>query len=191
MKNFDLAKKIKELRSRKGYSQDELAEYSQLSLRTIQRIENGETEPRGDTLKRLANALNVTPDEMIDWAEQEDKGYLAFLNLSALGFIAFPLLGIIIPLALWLLKKGKIKYVDDAGKSVINFQITWCIIAFIVYVWFVVTTLLHLNTFNLSDLPKFIIVGLYLINLILIVFNTIRSLKAKKVIYQPAIPFLR
>ena len=69
MKNFDLAKKIKELRSRKGYSQDDLAEYSQLSLRTIQRIENGETEPRGDTLKRLAKALNVTPDEMIDWAE--------------------------------------------------------------------------------------------------------------------------
>lgn len=41
MKNKILAKKVKELRKRKGYSQEELAEKSGLSLRTVQRIENG------------------------------------------------------------------------------------------------------------------------------------------------------
>jgi transcriptional regulator with XRE-family HTH domain len=41
MKNKILAKKGKELRKRKGYSQEELAEKSGLSLRTVQRIENG------------------------------------------------------------------------------------------------------------------------------------------------------
>jgi transcriptional regulator with XRE-family HTH domain len=46
MKNAELAKKIKELRARKGLSQDELATASQLNLRTIQRIESGETEPK-------------------------------------------------------------------------------------------------------------------------------------------------
>lgn len=43
MKNKELAQKIKSLRNRKGFSQEELAEKTGLSLRTIQRIENGET----------------------------------------------------------------------------------------------------------------------------------------------------
>ena len=65
MSNKKLQKKVKELRARTGYSQELVAEKSGLSLRTIQRIENGETEPHGETLKRLAIALNVTPEELI------------------------------------------------------------------------------------------------------------------------------
>jgi len=49
-------------------------------LRTIQRIEGGETEARGDTLQRLARALDVTPNELIDWTENEDKGFLVVLK---------------------------------------------------------------------------------------------------------------
>ncbi len=47
MERSDLAKRVKELRTKKGLSQEQLAEASGLSLRTIQRIENGETLPRG------------------------------------------------------------------------------------------------------------------------------------------------
>lgn len=66
MSKSELSKRVKELRSRKGLSQEQLAEISGLSLRTIQRIENGETEPRGETLKRLMNALEVAPDDLMD-----------------------------------------------------------------------------------------------------------------------------
>lgn len=45
MKNTELAQKIKELRTRKGLSQEKLAETAQINLRTVQRIEAGETEP--------------------------------------------------------------------------------------------------------------------------------------------------
>ncbi|WP_316816746.1 helix-turn-helix domain-containing protein [Pedobacter nyackensis] len=124
MKNTELAKKIKELRTRKGLSQDELAIASQLNLRTIQRIESGETEPRGDTLKRMAKALEVTSDELIDWAEEEDPTMLMFLNISALSFIVFPILGVIIPLVLWVSKKNKIKNLNTTGKRLLNFQIS-------------------------------------------------------------------
>jgi len=61
MKSTALANKVKELRTSKGLSQEELAVRSQLSLRTVQRIEGNETEPRGDTLKRLSTALSVPP----------------------------------------------------------------------------------------------------------------------------------
>ena len=66
MENEKLAQRVKELRKLKGLSQDELAKNSGLSLRTIQRVENGETEPTGETLKRISSALDVTPNELID-----------------------------------------------------------------------------------------------------------------------------
>ncbi len=43
--NKATALRIKELRSRKGFSQEKLADETGLNIRTIQRIENGETEP--------------------------------------------------------------------------------------------------------------------------------------------------
>lgn len=51
---------IKQLRKSKGLSQENLSDKSGLSLRTIQRIENGETIPRGDSLNRIANAMDVS-----------------------------------------------------------------------------------------------------------------------------------
>lgn len=200
MKNIDLAKKIKELRSRKGISQDELATIAQLNLRTVQRIESGETEPRGDTMKRLANALQVTPDELIDWAEEEDPIMLMFLNVSALSFIAFPLLGVIIPLVLWMSKKDKIKTFNTTGKKLLNFQISWCIAIFSIYIIYFIASTFRLKLFPFyisilslrgNELLIALIPVLYVLNLVIIVFNAIRSFKNKAVIYQPAITFLR
>jgi len=131
MKNKNLAKRVKELRRKRGFSQDKLTEDSGLSLRTIQRIENGEAEPRGDTIKRLANALNVTPDDLIDWTILKDKSYLKAINLSTLTFIVFPILGIILPLIMWISKKDKIEGVSKLGKDIINFEITWSVCLFL------------------------------------------------------------
>ena len=194
MKNIELAKKIKELRTRKGFSQDELAETAQINLRTVQRIESGETEPRGDTLKRLAHALNVTPDELIDWAEQEDKGFLVFLNLSAFSFIAFPLLGIIVPLTLWFLKKDKIKGLNETGKRLINFQISWCLLFFLLYAIPISAVLFHWHfDIDVTGMASalLIVVFLYATNGIYIIVNSYRSYKGKKVFYKPALRLLR
>lgn len=192
MKNSDLALKIKELRTRKGLSQEELAKNCGLSLRTIQRIENGETEPRGDTLQRIAIALGVAPDELIDWAEQEDNSILVLLNLSALSYIAFPILGIVVPLAIWLLKKGKIKNLDYTAKKLINFQISWSIILFLIYLIFFGSILgnfrfLHMRVESII----LVIASMYIFNGVIIVINSIRSGNNQSVSYQPAIPFLK
>lgn len=55
--------RISETRKGKGLTQEELAEQAQLSLRTVQRIENSESEPRGKTLSLLCNALNLNVEE--------------------------------------------------------------------------------------------------------------------------------
>jgi len=52
------AKKIKRWREDRGWSQDHLAEAADLSLRTVQRIENGEGASR-DSVMALAAAFNV------------------------------------------------------------------------------------------------------------------------------------
>lgn len=53
--------------------------------------------------------------------------------LSALGFLFFPILGIIIPLVFWILKKDKIRNVNEVGKAIFNFEMTWCIVFFFVF----------------------------------------------------------
>ncbi|MGH1387480.1 helix-turn-helix domain-containing protein [Kordia sp.] len=57
MKQPQLGKKISELRLAKGFTQTELAEKCNLSLRTIQRIEATEVTPRSYTLKLLFKNL--------------------------------------------------------------------------------------------------------------------------------------
>ncbi|WP_321308966.1 helix-turn-helix transcriptional regulator [Marinifilum fragile] len=56
-----ISSNIKDIRINKKLSQEDLSEKSGLSLRTVQRLENGESVPRGDTLRRLADALKL-PD---------------------------------------------------------------------------------------------------------------------------------
>ncbi|MBL4560032.1 MAG: hypothetical protein COC06_07995 [Bacteroidales bacterium] len=72
MRKEKLAQGVKELRKNKGLSQEELAKNSGLSLRTIQRVENGETEPTGETLKRISTVLDLTPNELINWESKKE-----------------------------------------------------------------------------------------------------------------------
>mgnify|MGYP001578655472 CR=1 FL=1 len=61
-----LGKRIKELRKRKGWSQQKLAEKSILSFNTITRIERGIVDsPTLKTLLKLADALSVSLDELV------------------------------------------------------------------------------------------------------------------------------
>lgn len=57
MKN--IGKRITEERKIKGLTQEELAEKAKLNLRTIQRIENNENEPRDKTLQLVFEALEI------------------------------------------------------------------------------------------------------------------------------------
>lgn len=195
MENKVLAQRIKETRKIKGMSQEQLSEESGISLRTIQRIEKGETKPRGDTLKRLSQALNTSPDELLDWRKRADRGFQTFLNLSGLFFLLHPVLGVVIPLALWVLKKDKIKWVDRDGKKLLNFMITnACIYFFTAGFIF-----LNMEFFKLPILPfkyvflvTVIIIFIYYANIcIQIVVNSFRTYKELEPKYLISFKILR
>ncbi|MDG2073883.1 MAG: helix-turn-helix transcriptional regulator [Polaribacter sp.] len=59
MKQPELGKRISELRKEKGLTQEELVEKCNINVRTIQRIEAGEVNPRSYTIKTILNVLDV------------------------------------------------------------------------------------------------------------------------------------
>ena len=64
MDNWDysaIGKRIKILRKKKGYTQQELADILGKSLRTVQKYETGEIEVSSSVVNQLANELDTTP----------------------------------------------------------------------------------------------------------------------------------
>ena len=59
---------VRRLRERRALSQRELAARAKLSVTTVNRIETRQRKPIPRTVRRLAEALGVTPEELL--AEQ-------------------------------------------------------------------------------------------------------------------------
>lgn len=54
---------IKKLRQKRGYTQEEMAELLQISLRQYVRIDNEYTIPRADIFKKLIKVLKMNNEE--------------------------------------------------------------------------------------------------------------------------------
>lgn len=194
-----IAEKIKQTRTQKGFSQEKLAEKTNLSLRTIQRVENGKSDPRGNTIIRIADALNVTVDTFIDSQKEENKRYLASLHVSAFSFLLFPLLGIILPLLLWISKKSQIKRLTSQAKKLLSFQITWTIvlctglIGSFFWVNYKIGAMSDISPSIVDEIyfPIYFFIGsLYMYNLFIITYNVLRVSAGKNVWYKPKINFM-
>jgi transcriptional regulator with XRE-family HTH domain len=61
-----IAKNIKKYRDKLGISQDKLSKLAGVTLHTIAKIETGSTpDPRIETLRKIADALGVSVDDLI------------------------------------------------------------------------------------------------------------------------------
>jgi len=61
-----IAKNIKKYRDKLGISQDKLSKMAGVTLHTIAKIETGSTsDPRIETLRKIADALGVSVDDLI------------------------------------------------------------------------------------------------------------------------------
>ena len=124
--------KIKQLRTSKGISQELLADNSGISLRTIQRIESGNSVPRLYTLKILAEHLNVSIEELTITDQEPIKmvygtdeiSTIRLINASGLLVIILPVINIFISLAISRTKKMNEVAVDTV-KRIISFQVAW------------------------------------------------------------------
>ncbi len=190
MNTSTIGSRLKQIRTQKGYSQEQLADLTKLSIRTIQRIENGETSPRGDSLQRLCRALEIAPEALIDWQLTEDPAVERLLTLTQCSFLVFPLLSIIIPMGIWVLQKDKVKGINEMGKAIVNFQISWNLTFFLVA--FLVAFLKIVHVFSLPPSYFLASIGLfYLYNFGVIMWNFKRLVPSNGTWYKPSLPLIR
>ncbi|MDO5981170.1 helix-turn-helix domain-containing protein [Flavivirga spongiicola] len=180
--------KIKEVRKRKGLSQEELADLAKVNLRTIQRIENNDNEPRGKTLLLICEVLDINAEGILDYGKKSDKHYMMYFQLSVLSFLIIPTGNIIIPFILWMTKKDKIIGLKNAGANLLNFQIIWTFIAFTILIIAAFLKVIHLEigpgNFILSI---YIFAVLYPLNIILPIIFAIKIKKGKTGKFYPNI----
>jgi uncharacterized Tic20 family protein len=194
MNQPDLGLKIAELRQLKGLTQEKLAEYCEVSTRTIQRIEAGEVEPRAFTRNSLSNSL------AFDFGRENTDNqslWLALLHLSSVVCIVF------IPLLLWSWKKDQSYKIDRQGRDVLNFQITIMLVLFATALTLIIAPSVYLMVQGLDRdpgsllgnlftvLPPLPILLLALFTTYQAVVNTVRALSEKPIHYPLSIPFVK
>jgi transcriptional regulator with XRE-family HTH domain len=172
---------IKEHRLNKGLTQEELAEKTGISVRTIQRIENNEGDPRSHTLHLLAEALGIDFD-LIKKGEKnekepttlaESKFWLPLLHLSALFLTLIP------TLLIWFYKKDQIDRVREHGIDLINFQLSMLMLI-------VPAAML---AFLVITIPILVFIGIISTGLILL--NTLKVMNNQSYTYPYLIKFLK
>jgi len=67
-----LGRRIRELRKRKGLTQEQLAELIGIEPRNLLKIENAHTFPRAQTLQNLTKFLNCSPAELFNFEHLND-----------------------------------------------------------------------------------------------------------------------
>jgi uncharacterized Tic20 family protein len=140
-----IAKKIIHYRKLKGVTQETLAEVTGLNVRTIQRIESGEVDPRLYTLKSIADALDVNLEELLPEPTQHELNQIAVLHITPAGFFLFPLIGnVLLPFIFWMLKREEVNGINKHGKDILNGQLTYSIVISIIFgiqVAFIIATM--------------------------------------------------
>jgi len=181
-----LAERIRQRRIQKGYSQEYLAESAKISIRTLQRIEGGQTQPQGHTLMALANALDLAIEDLMDFTKKNDRSILHLINLSALSYFVLPLGNIILPLIIWIMYKDRVEGVNRFGKRQIFIQIGLSMTTFLAIVTSAYLIMLDTGIVcvNFDSLPGFAylsIFSFYIINAIYIATVFFLILKNKQV----------
>ncbi|GGD16052.1 DUF4870 domain-containing protein [Flavobacterium orientale] len=138
---------------------------------------------------------------------QNEKNTAVAIHLSSLAKYLIPFAGIIVPIIIWQSKKNESQFVDENGKSVINFNLSLLvysiIIAIIFGIFFIdsIVELIHYEDQGIDVTPVklitvAIITGLVLIvwsitEFILILIGTIKAGNGEVYKYPITIPFLK
>lgn len=64
----ELAQRLRMKRAQMGYSQEKLAELSNLSVMAISNYENAKASPNARSLCALCDALETTPNFLLGWS---------------------------------------------------------------------------------------------------------------------------
>jgi transcriptional regulator with XRE-family HTH domain len=167
---------IKELRTKKGITQEDLAAKTDISVRTIQRIESGEVDARAYTLQSIAAALEVEYEILAgsetaadEAQDKETNTWVPILHLSGLLLLIIP------PIIIWILKRDKVRNIRKHAIDIMNFQLSM--------------TLYLIPCALFSILPILILLALF--SQAVIIVNTVKVVGHQSYKYPLSIRFLK
>lgn len=118
MKQPELGASIARLREQQEMTQEQLAEACQINVRSVQRIESGDTMPRSSTTRKMSAIFGT---RVAGSASAENTKWLLLMHLSSV----LPV--VIFALIIWFWKRDEDSRIDYQGIDVINFQISLCL----------------------------------------------------------------
>ena len=89
---------LKEIRVKHGYSQEGLAQITGVGLRTIQRIENGSSAPRIQTVQKIAEGLGMDIESINFSIDKHEYKTVKRITVISCLLFANPFLGILVTL---------------------------------------------------------------------------------------------
>ncbi len=185
MDNPSLAESLKYHRKIMGFSQEELSNKTNVTVRTIQRIEKSEVNPHLKTIKLLAVALEIEVNDLLplDNPKEESikKKWLLLLHATPLLGVFLPPSNVLIPLFLWIHKRDDNPIYYKHGVKVINFQITA----------FILVLLSFVSLVTIEKWGFFIFIFTMPICVGIVIFNIVYVLQKEKCYYPLSIPFLK
>ena len=176
---------IKTIRERKHLTQEELAEQSGLSVRTIQRIEAGQ-KPKGHTAKVLAQTLDLDVSLLSKSHKTIDTinySLVKWINLSSAFVCYIPLFNIILPLIL----SRYYKQHNHLTKRIITLQILWSILSTLA---FFIAGFLKLSFALHHQTGLWVAIIFIIINLIIILVNSAHIDKNKTLYFKLNFSFI-
>ncbi|MER3376293.1 MAG: serine hydrolase [Allomuricauda sp.] len=184
MNNTSIGERLKYQRKIKGYSQEELSHRTNVTVRTIQRIEGEEVSPHLNTIKLLAAALELEVSDLMPIQNPKEetikKKWLLLMHATPLLGIFLPLFNVLIPLFLWIHKREDNPIYNEHGIKVINFQITTLLLAVLSFI----------SLLTIEKWGFIIFVSAMPICIAIIIFNIIYVVQKGKCYYPFSIPFL-
>lgn len=127
-------KKIAEIRKQKGFTQEELADRSQITVRTIQRMEAGANTPQSFTLKAIAKALEVDYEMLLSREEPavqpatgDIRHFMILFNISCFSYIVVPWVHCLVPMYILKKRKGLPAEAVQYCRTIIRRQVYWVI----------------------------------------------------------------
>ncbi|WP_396173323.1 DUF4870 domain-containing protein [Flavobacterium sp.] len=138
---------------------------------------------------------------------QDEKTTAALLHLSAFAKYLIPFAGIVVPLIIWQTKKHQSQYIDENGKSVLNFHLSILVysivIAIIVGIFFLNSIIGYIQLENAGqevvpvDLITLAIIGVAVLGIwtiaefILIILGSLRANEGTVYKYPFSIAFIK
>lgn len=175
---MNLNENIAAQRKLKGLTQQELATLCKVDLRTIQRIESGDSNPRAFTLKAIEGILGFQLITLQSETKSNNKAknsgrFILLFCLSCFSYLVIPYVHFLIPNSL--LRRNKTLYpeIETFANKVIMQQIYWVIATILAFlavllINFILRYYVYANHSISYMVPFFIMYGL---NIILISCN--------------------